>query len=215
MARRESVRNRFPASRPSVSYMNPRLPLHREFAEFARTWLRSPRRVGAILPSGPSLARAITAAVSKSTGSVLELGPGTGVFTRALVSKGIPEESLTLLESDARFARMLRTRFPAAQVISGCASALKDLPLLESGFGAVISGLPLLSMPPATVQLILSGALAHLRPGKMIYQFTYRPFCPVPQKVLMALDLEARVTGFSLCNLPPAWVFSLSRKSGV
>lgn len=184
-----------------------------EFAEFARTWLRSPRKMGAIAPSGPSLARAITAEISKSTGSVLELGPGTGVFTRMLVAKGVPEEKLTLLENDTRFAGMLRTRFPAARVISGCATALEDMPLCEAGFGAVVSGLPLLAMTPETVRRILGGAFSHLGPGKAVYQFTYRPACPVPRKVMRTLDLEASRTGFSLRNLPPAWVYALRRRA--
>ena len=180
------------------------------------TWLRSPRKVGAIAPSGPSLARAITAEISEATGPVLELGPGTGVFTRALVAKGVPEEKLTLLENDARFAGMLRAKFPAARVISGCATALGQMPLFDgTGVGAVISGLPLLSMNPDTVHRILDGAFTHLQPGKAVYQFTYRPLCPVPRKVMRALDLEAFRTGFSLRNLPPAWVYSLRRRRAV
>ncbi|MDB6131988.1 MAG: methyltransferase protein [Verrucomicrobiales bacterium] len=196
----------------------------REFAEFARTWLRSPRRMGAIAPSGPGLARVITAGISRSTGPVLELGPGTGVFTRALVAKGVPEENLTLLERDPRFARRLRTQFPGARVISGCATALDEMPGPVSGsdsgsgsgpcFGAVVSGLPLLSLPPADVRRIISGAFTHLDAGRPLYQFTYRPVCPVPRDVLRDLGLEARLTGFSLRNLPPAWVYALRRRAG-
>lgn len=196
--------------------MNQRPAPVSEFAEFALTWLRSPRKVGAIAPSGPSLAKAITAQISASSGAVLELGPGTGVFTRAMVAKGVPEEKLTLLENDARFAAALRSRFPAARVISGCATALGELPPLDNdGIGAVVSGLPLLSMNPDTVRRILEGVFVHLQPGGAVYQFTYRPLCPVPRKVMKELDLVASRVGFSMRNLPPAWVYSLRRRGDI
>jgi phospholipid N-methyltransferase len=185
-----------------------------EFAQFARTWFRSPRKLGAIAPSGPSLARTITAEISHSTGNVLELGPGTGVFTRMLVERGVPEARLTLLENDPRFAGLLRERFPVARIISGCATALEGMPVEDDGFGAVVSGLPLLSMKPLTVQRILNGVFRHLQAEKAVYQFTYRPVCPVPAEVMRNLDLESAMTGFSLRNLPPAWVFALRRRRG-
>lgn len=193
--------------------MNSRSTPVGEFAEFARTWLRSPRKVGAIAPSGPSLARTITAGISGSSGNVLELGPGTGVFTRMLVERGVPEAQLTLLENDERFAGLLREKFPVAKVISGCATALVEMPVKEDGFGAVVSGLPLLSMRPETVRRILDGVFIHLQPGKAVYQFTYRPVCPVPKEVMRTLGLESEMTGFSLRNLPPAWVFALRRRA--
>lgn len=186
----------------------------REFAGFALTWLRAPRRVGAIVPSGAHLARIITAGISRITGRILELGPGTGVFTRALIARGVQEENLTLLESDPHFAQILKSRFPAACVISGCATSLEQMSAFQSGFGAIISGLPLLAMPPPTVERILGGAFRHLQPGKTLYQFTYRPKCPVPPKMLKHLNLEAKLTGFSIRNLPPAWIYAFGRSGG-
>ncbi|MEX1114083.1 MAG: methyltransferase domain-containing protein [Akkermansiaceae bacterium] len=185
-----------------------------ELAAFARAWLRAPLKVGAIVPSGPVLARAITSEISATTGPVLELGPGTGVFTRALLSRGVSAEDLTLLEFDPKLAKLLSVRFPDVRVVSACATKLESLELFQpNSIGAVVSGLPLLSMPHATIQGILEGAFSQLQEGGAIYQFTYRPLCPVPRKVMKELDLKSICKSFSMRNLPPAWVFAIRKRS--
>ncbi len=75
-------------------------------------------RVAAVAPSGPVLARLITREIMPDVGPVLELGPGTGVFTRALLARGVPESHLTLIEFGPEFARLLAERFPQARVVS-------------------------------------------------------------------------------------------------
>jgi phosphatidylethanolamine/phosphatidyl-N-methylethanolamine N-methyltransferase len=186
-------------------------PAH-EIKAFARAWLRAPLKVGAIVPSGPVLARAITAEISAATGPVLELGPGTGVFTHALLARGVAAENLTLLEFDPKLATILSKRFPNVRIVSACATQLPNLGLYEGhSIGAIVSGLPFLSMPQATVQSILEGAFSQLRKGGAIYQFTYRPLCPVPRKVMKALNLTSVCTNFAIRNLPPAWVFSIQK----
>jgi phosphatidylethanolamine/phosphatidyl-N-methylethanolamine N-methyltransferase len=83
--------------------------------------------------------------------------------------------------------------------------------LFDRPADAIISGLPLLSMPPETVAAILSGAFHHLRAGGSLYQFTYVPRCPVPQRVMYDLGLEAHHVGSAWVNLPPAFVYRLRR----
>lgn len=184
-----------------------------ELTAFARAWLRAPLKVGAIVPSGPVLARAITAEISSTTGPVLELGPGTGVFTRALLSRGVSAGDLTLLEFDPKLAKLLSARFPGVRVVSACATKLVSLDLFESNsIGAIVSGLPLLSMPHTTIQSILEGSFSQLRKGGAIYQFTYRPLCPVPRRVMKELDLKSVCKSFSMRNLPPAWVFAIRKR---
>lgn len=185
-----------------------------EFTTFAKAWLRSPLKVGAVVPSGPVLARAITSEINEATGSVLELGPGTGVFTRALLARGVTAENLTLLEYDPKLAKMLCARFPDVRIVSACATKLDSLGLYdEKSVGAIVSGLPLLSMPHGTIHRILEGAFSQLCENGAIFQFTYRPLCPVPRKVMKSLDLHSVCTSFSLRNLPPAWVFAIRKKS--
>lgn len=185
-----------------------------EFTTFARAWLRAPLKVGAIVPSGPVLAKAITSEISASTGKVLELGPGTGVFTRALLARGVSSENLTLLEYDPKLAKLLSERFPDVRVVSACATKLNSLGLYDqNGVNAIVSGLPLLSMPKATIYSILDGAFSQLRNGGAVYQFTYRPLCPVPRKVMRELDLKSICTSFSMRNFPPAWVFAIRKRN--
>ena len=180
---------------------------------FFRAWLKAPLRVAAVVPSGRALAAAITAEVGPHTGPVIELGPGTGAFTRALIGRGVPESRLALVEAGPDFADLLRDRFPAAQVLCMSAARLGAVdPFGGEKAGAVVSGLPVLSMPPRTVIAILDGAFHHLRPDGAFYQFTYGPRCPIPRAILDRLGLKAVRIGRAVANVPPAAVYRISRR---
>lgn len=181
--------------------------------QFLRSFVSNPRRVSAIAPSGESLARIMTREISAENGRVLELGPGTGVFTRALLSRGVDEGDLTLIEFGVDFARALQQRFPRAQVLRMDASRIAQSEVLDdTSFGAVISGLPLLSMSPLAVTGIVGGAFSVLNRGGAFYQFTYGPRCPVAPDLLDRLGLQARRIGGTVRNLPPASVYRISRR---
>ncbi len=183
-----------------------------DFGRFFRSWLSDPLRVAAVAPSGEALARVMTRDISPADGPVLELGPGTGVFTRALLARGIRESDLTLVEYGTEFADMLEERFPDARVLQMDAANLCRRRLFKGApVNAVVSGLPLLSMPPKKVMYILSGAFSYLRPGGAFYQFTYGPRCPVPEIILDRLGLKATRVGRALFNIPPAAVYRLTR----
>lgn len=181
---------------------------------FLRLWLRNPRRVGAVAPSGRALARRITAGVTPASGPVIELGPGTGAFTQALLERGVAPSSLALIEADRGFAQALEHRYPALRILSTDAATLGDIePLFAERAGAVVSGLPLLAMPPDKVEAIISGVFARqLRIDGNMYQFTYGPRCPVSRDVLDRYGLQATRTGFALLNIPPASVYRIRRK---
>ncbi|HEY4135251.1 MAG TPA: methyltransferase domain-containing protein [Alphaproteobacteria bacterium] len=180
---------------------------------FFRAWLDNPLGVAAITPSSSVLADLITSEIKPESAPVLELGPGTGVFTRALRSRGVPENELMLVEADEKFAQLLQFRFPDATILHMNAAHLRRLPFSEDGgIGAVVSGLPLLSMPPRTILLILAGAFAHLRADGHFYQFTYGFSCPVPRRILERLGLQATRIGGVLANVPPASVYRISRR---
>ena len=179
---------------------------------FFRSWLADPMRVAAIAPSSRSLARLITREIDPSRAPVLEQGPGTGVFTRALLDRGLREDDLTLIEYGAEFVAPLRARFPLARVLRADAARLSARELFPAATaGAVVSGLPLLSMPLRKVMAILMAAFACLRADDAFYQFTYGPRCPVRQPVLDRLGLEAHRIGGALFNLPPASVYRITR----
>ena len=184
-----------------------------DYIQFVRSLITDPWRVAAIAPSGDALSRLITAEIYPSDGSVLELGPGTGVFTKALLARGVQERDLTLIESGPDFAEALQHRFPAARVLRIDAAKMVNNDLFPEGqVAAVVSGLPLLSMPPRRVMEILSGAFLYLRPGGSFYQFTYGPRCPVPRPILDRLGLKAMRIGGTLRNIPPAAVYRISRR---
>jgi phospholipid N-methyltransferase len=181
---------------------------------FFLQWLSAPLRVGAIAPSSPQLAQAITAEISAENAPVIELGAGSGVFTRALIERGIPEAGLALVEQSEAFAGQLKVRFPQARVLCMDATQLEARTAIGGErAGAVVSGLPLLLMPAPTVATILERAFECLRPEGAFYQFTYGPRSPVSRGVLDRLGLAAVRVGMVLGNFPPAFVYRIRRRT--
>ncbi|MBY5835929.1 methyltransferase domain-containing protein (plasmid) [Rhizobium leguminosarum] len=179
---------------------------------FLLAWLRAPLRIASITPSGPRLAGLMTKEISTLTGPVLELGPGTGVFTAALLERGIAERDLTLVEYERDFATLLQGRFPDARVLRVDVRQMWKTALSGSFFGGVVSGLPLLAMRPEDVRTLLEGCFSNLRPHGAFYQFTYGAKCPVPVEILASLGLVATRIGWTLRNIPPAAVYRISRR---
>lgn len=180
---------------------------------FFRSWVADPRRVAAVAPSGPALARLITREIHPAQGPVLELGAGTGAFTRAILDRGVSEADLTLVEYGSGFAEVLRHRFPRATVLEIDAARLgRNGAVPEGRFGAVVSGLPLLAMSERKTLAILRSAFRCLGPAGCFYQFTYGYRCPVSARVLDRLGLEATRVGVAFNNLPPASVYRLCQR---
>src|SRR4051812_19294517 len=95
---------------------------------FWRRYLERPLGIGAIAPSSRALARAMVEALAPAPGdTVVELGAGTGVFTRALLERGVAREKLVLVEFDEHFAKHLKQAFPGVEVIQGDARELPRL----------------------------------------------------------------------------------------
>lgn len=182
---------------------------------FLRAWISDPVRVAAVALSSDALARIITAEIVASHGPVIELGPGTGAFTRALIQRGVRENDLVLVEAGSDFARMLSLRHPRARVVWMDAARLGAYPDILGGaeVGAVVSGLPILSMTARKQMAILTGCFGAMRAGAAFYQFNYGPFCPVPRTILDRLCLKAARIGGTLRNLPPASVYRITRRS--
>jgi phosphatidylethanolamine/phosphatidyl-N-methylethanolamine N-methyltransferase len=180
---------------------------------FFRALASNPLTVGAIAPSGPNLASLITSEITAATGPVLELGPGTGVFTDALLARGVKESDLTLIEYGSDFMRLLQIRFPRARVLWMDASWIISHNLFEERpLGAVVSGLPLLNMSPRKVIAILTGVFSNLREGGALYQFTYGMQCPISKAHLNRLGLKATCMGRVFLNVPPASVYRITRR---
>ncbi|WP_422374497.1 class I SAM-dependent methyltransferase [Roseibium sp.] len=180
---------------------------------FGREWVRAPLRVGAVSPSGPALAKAITKGISATSSPVIELGPGTGVFTAALRERGVSDDKIALIEASAPFANTLATRFPNIKVLNADASRIHHVsPFGKTGTGTIVCGLPLLSMPSAKVYRIVRGSFATLRTDGTIRLFSYTPICPVPTGILDHLGVAVHRESFVAANLPPAFVFTLAKE---
>src|SRR5215510_12861521 len=86
--------------------------------QFIRSWLEKPLSTGAVMPCGKLLARTLAGqADTETVGPIIELGPGTGPVTEALVEHGVDPARLILLEFNPRFCALLRARFPTATVL--------------------------------------------------------------------------------------------------
>ena len=176
---------------------------------FLRSWIEKPLTTGAVMPSSKVLARTMAAYVDpKSKGPVVELGPGTGAVTQALVDRGIDPARLVLVEFNPSFCRMLRARYPAATVVQGDAYRLRRLleTTLREPADAIVSGLPLVTKPMRTRVRLISEAMMLLRPGAPFVQFTYAMVPPIP-KGLTGIRTEA--SPLIWLNLPPArvWIY--------
>ncbi len=183
-------------------------------ARFIRAWFDNPRTAGAVSPSGRFLARMMARHVDPAQeGLVIELGPGTGPVTQALIQRGVAPERLVLVEFDAAFCRLLERRFPRSTVIQGDAVRLRETLAgrLEGPVAAVVSSLPLLNMPDAERLALLSDAFALMPPTGRFVQFTYGLASPMPKKPkgCRPVDFAAEVSPPVWLNLPPArvWVY--------
>jgi|SRR5581483_5544954 len=179
---------------------------------FIRSWLEKPLAIGAVSPSGRVLARTMARYVDPDApGPVIELGPGTGPVTEALVERGIHPSRLLLVEFNPVFCRLLRTRYPEATVVQGDAYRLKPLleNLVRQPASAVVSGLPLLTKPIKTRLRLVHDAFALMHPDAPFVQFTYSMTAPPIPKGLARVDAEA--SGRIWMNLPPARVWAYRR----
>lgn len=172
--------------------------------DFLRGLIAHPKNVGAITPSSPALARAVAEQIDPEVpGPVLELGPGTGVVTEALIERGIAPERITTIEFDPDFASLLRTRFPRVRIIENDAF---DLSLAgDAAHAGIVSGLPLLNHPIERRRALIESALARLKTGAPYVQFSYGTRPPIPAPAGATVE-RAAVVWF---NLPPArvWVY--------
>jgi phosphatidylethanolamine/phosphatidyl-N-methylethanolamine N-methyltransferase len=177
---------------------------------FIRSWLEKPLATGAVTPSGRFLARAMARNVDIDIpGPIVELGPGTGPVTEALVDWGVDPARLVLVEFNPVFCRLLRSRYPEATVVQGDAYNLKRLleNILPDPAAAVVSGLPLLTKPVKARVRLINDVFHLTRPDASFIQFTYSMTTPPIPKGLARFATEA--SDRIWLNFPPArvWVY--------
>jgi phosphatidylethanolamine/phosphatidyl-N-methylethanolamine N-methyltransferase len=179
---------------------------------FVRRWLANPRAMGAVAPSTRRLAEAMAQQTILAPGEVVvELGPGTGSVTRALIDSGLPEDRLILIERDPAFQAYLAEQFPQATVILGDATRM-DRVIPEEWRGkvsTVVSSLPLVALSPRARYRTVKTAFSVLGRGGRFVQYTYSLFPPMPAATA---GLDSVRVDFIPANLPPASVWLMTRK---
>ena len=176
---------------------------------FIRSWIERPLSIGAVTPSGKLLARTMAGYVDPgSNGPVVELGPGTGPVTEALVEAGVSPSRLVLVEFNPSFCRILRSRYPDATLVQGDAYSMRRLleTLLLQPAAAVVSGLPLVTKPIKERLRLIRDAFDLMVPGAPFVQFTYSVAAPLPKQIGgFSVEASERIW----MNIPPArvWVY--------
>ncbi|MBU3656245.1 MAG: hypothetical protein FGM23_07820, partial [Alphaproteobacteria bacterium] len=159
-----------------------------EHLRFFAKWLRRPYAIGAVAPSSRWLAAAMVDNLPKLSPDewVVELGGGTGAFTRALLQQGVSAKRLVVVERDPALVKVLRRKFPAVLIVNGDAAELAKLIARHDigTIGAIVSGLPLIGMPKWVQAKILSAVFQALPAGKPFVQFTYAFGAPVAYRRL-------------------------------
>jgi phosphatidylethanolamine/phosphatidyl-N-methylethanolamine N-methyltransferase len=184
-----------------------------EHVLFLEKFLRSPIQTGAVAPSSVHLADRITSGIGlEEAGIVVELGPGTGAFTGAIVKRSRRGARLIAVELDPKFAQRVQGLFPEVQVLN---IAAEDLPR-HLGPGAavdsVVSGLPWAAFDSVLQSRILSAVCSVLRPGGRFATFAYAhaAWLPPGQRFRKLLDesfSKVELTPVVWKNLPPAFVY--------
>ncbi len=185
----------------------------RQDVRFLKNWVDNPLLTGAIYPSGKMLSAKLADTVDISgVDPIVELGPGTGPVTEALLARGIPPERLVLIEFSQDFCKALALKYPKVRVIEGDAYAIKQT-LAAQGIkkiSAVVSSLPLLTKPETERLDLLSEAFSMMGKSGTFAQFTYGLTSPIPldQDIEDTLGLHANVSEIIWNNLPPARVWT-------
>jgi phosphatidylethanolamine/phosphatidyl-N-methylethanolamine N-methyltransferase len=187
--------------------------LNRDEFRFIRSLIEKPLTVGAVAPSGKALARVMANYVDPAaSGPIVELGPGTGPVTEALVERGIDPARLTLVEYDPEFCRLLRQRFPGVNVVQGDAYNLNQTlaGVLREPAAAFVSGLPLFNKPLKMRLELLDQAFGLMKSDAPFVQFTYNAISPIPRS---HGRVRSEASGRVWRNFPPArvWVYRVSR----
>ena len=177
------------------------------YGDFFEGLLRDPAGVSAPTPSSPALAKAIADQVDPDRiGHVLELGPGTGVVTKALLQRGIRAHRLMAIEQGEFFVNLLKKRFPSSAIIRGDAMNFRVHVPPNIRISAIVSGLPLLNFPKERRRHLIEDAYTAVGPGGRFIQLSYgwRPPLSAVNGIKPAKTIVWR-------NFPPAHIWTYQR----
>ncbi len=186
-----------------------------------RRFLRDPRNIATIWPSSRVLAEAMLRGLTSEAGDlVVEFGPGTGAFTRLIAERllSTPGTRYLGIEGDAKLHALLEERFAGMTFSHGRVEADSSWPQDLGDPRFILSGLPLISMPPEVLRTIVEGAYRRLRPGGIFRTFSYVHSTPTPGQRRLRRTMAEVFDSFHTSkpiarNLPPALVFTGTKRA--
>ncbi|MDB5524154.1 MAG: methyltransferase protein [Rhizobium sp.] len=181
---------------------------------FIKGMISQPKTVGAIMPTSTRMANRMASIIDTGSGlPVLELGPGTGVITKAILARGVTPENLVSIEYSTSFVQHLRGKYPGVNFINGNAFDLKESlkDFQDQKFDCVISGIPLLNFPMHQRVSLIENLLDLMPAGRPIVQFSYSPMSPV----IARPDIyKIEHFDFIVRNIPPAQIWHYKKVHG-
>jgi phospholipid N-methyltransferase len=186
-----------------------------QYLKFIATFVRHPISTGAVAPSSRWLAECMTEDMSlPQADTVVELGPGTGVFTEAIQSHLRPETVFLAVEINPDFASALKQRFPLVEIINGSAENLDEY-LAQHGRSSadsVLCGLPWASFSEDLQNRLLNAVMNALKPGGRFATFAYCHGALLPpgrrfRQLLETNFKSVKTTRIVWRNVPPAFVY--------
>ena len=181
--------------------------------KFFKGWIDKPRAVGSIIPTSSVTARRMASVIDTKSGlPILEVGPGTGVITRAILRRGVKPAELYTVEYSHDFVTHLRSHYPDVNVIEGDGFNLDDTlgDMRDTIFDCVVSGVPLLNFPVARRAAYLESLLKRIPHGRPVVQLTYGPKSPIPPGLG---DYTVEHFHFIIRNIPPTQLWLYRRKA--
>lgn len=175
---------------------------------FLQDFLRRPRQVGSLVPSSRFLERRIVRAARLAEArTVVELGPGTGGTSRALLAGMRADARLLVIEINPRFAELIRRSVRDRRLVvhqgdaSDLAAILRQhaLPPPE----AVVSGIPFSTMPRALGQRVLRAVREAMAPGGRFVAYQVRDRVEALGRTVFG----APRVQVELLNVPPMRVY--------
>jgi phospholipid N-methyltransferase len=187
----------------------------RDRAKFLAAFVKRPFDTGSITPSSTRLAEAMIEGMEiQDADTVVELGPGTGVFTSLIESRLKPEARFLCFEINREMAAALSGRFPRILVVNDSVENL-DHHLKAAGrtsVDAAISGLPWAAFSPLRQEKLLDATVKALRPGGRFATFAYSHAAWLPAGRRFKELLGSRFSNIETSqvvwrNMPPAFVY--------
>ncbi|MBB3663991.1 MULTISPECIES: class I SAM-dependent methyltransferase [Prauserella salsuginis group] len=190
--------------------------LKRSVPPFVSAAVRNPKAVGAAAPSSRALAARMASAVPDGvdTPTVVEIGAGTGAFTRVASERVAGGGRYIAIEQDERMADHLERTIPGVEVVNGDAAELGKI-LADRGVtsvDAVLCGLPWSLFTVELQRRILGEISTAMAPHAVFTTFAYVHAARIPGSKRFRSEVEAvfeevEVQSPVWRNLPPAMTY--------